>query len=92
MPGRLHDLPRRLDRQRRPVHLGLVLFALASLAAGLGQDAWQLIAPRGAQGLGAAFIATAALALLGGNFAEGAERNKALGAWGRGPGWPRWSG
>ncbi|QKW20261.1 MFS transporter [Kitasatospora sp. NA04385] len=78
LAGRLADTFGR----RRMLRLGLVLFALASLVAGLGHDAWELIAARGAQGLGAAFIATAALALLSGNFAEGAERNRALGAWG----------
>ncbi|MFF4343170.1 MFS transporter [Kitasatospora sp. NPDC001540] len=78
LAGRLADT---LGR-RRMLQTGLVLFAAASLVAGLGRSAWELIAARGAQGLGAAFIATAALALLSGNFAEGAERNRALGAWG----------
>ncbi|MFJ5230597.1 MFS transporter [Kitasatospora sp. NPDC088391] len=78
LSGRLADTIGR----RRMLQVGLVLFALASLVAGIGQNAWMLIASRGAQGLGAAFIATSALSLLTVNFEEGAERNKALGAWG----------
>ena len=58
------------------------LFALASLAGGLAQsDVW-LIAARAVQGLGAALISPAALAIVTTTFAEGAERNKALGVWG----------
>lgn len=78
LTGRLADTFGR----RRMLRTGLVLFALASLGAGLAQNAAMLIGARAAQGLGAAFIATAALSLLTGNFAEGAARNKALGAWG----------
>ncbi|WP_406444925.1 MFS transporter [Streptomyces sp. NBC_01613] len=78
LAGRLADAFGR----RRMLQTGLILFALASLFAGLGQSAAMLIVARGAQGLGAAFIATAALSLLANNFEEGAERNKALGAWG----------
>ncbi|WP_329136817.1 MFS transporter [Streptomyces sp. NBC_01476] len=76
--GRLADTYGR----RRMLQTGLVLFALSSLVAGLSQEAVMLIVARGAQGLGAAFIATSALSLLTSNFAEGAERNKALGVWG----------
>ena len=76
--GRLADTFGR----RRMLRIGLTLFALSSLTAGLSQDAVMLIGSRGAQGLGAAFIATSALSLLTSNFAEGAERNKALGVWG----------
>ncbi|MFG3102880.1 MFS transporter [Streptomyces sp. NPDC048182] len=78
LTGRLADAFGR----RRMLQTGLVLFALASLGAGLGQSAVTLTVARGAQGLGAAFITTAALSLLAAEFAEGAERNKALGAWG----------
>ncbi|MFC5183562.1 MFS transporter [Actinomadura harenae] len=78
LAGRLADTFGR----RRMLRTGLVLFAVASLLAGLAQDATLLIATRGAQGLGAAFIATAALSLLTANFPEGPERNRALGAWG----------
>lgn len=76
--GRLADL---LGR-RRLFMAGLVLFALASLAGGLAQSEWQLIAARAVQGLGAALVSPAALSLVTVMFAEGAERNKALGVWG----------
>ncbi|MFE2069964.1 MFS transporter [Streptomyces sp. NPDC059467] len=78
LTGRLADAFGR----RRMLQTGLLLFSGASLLAGFGQNAPMLIVARGAQGLGAAFIATAALSLLANNFKEGAERNKALGAWG----------
>ena len=61
---------------------GLIVFSLASLAGGLAQsEAWLLVA-RAIQGLGAAIISPAALSILTTTFAEGAERNKALGVWG----------
>jgi EmrB/QacA subfamily drug resistance transporter len=76
--GRLADL---LGRRRVFIG-GLVLFSLASLGGGLAQsDVW-LIAARGVQGLGAAIISPAALSLVTTMFAEGAERNRALGVWG----------
>jgi EmrB/QacA subfamily drug resistance transporter len=76
--GRLADL---LGRRRVFIG-GLVLFSLASLAGGLAQsDVW-LIAARAVQGLGAAIISPAALSLVTTMFAEGAERNRALGVWG----------
>jgi EmrB/QacA subfamily drug resistance transporter len=76
--GRLADL---LGR-RRIFIFGMWLFALASLAGGLAQsDVWLVVA-RAAQGLGAALISPAALAILATTFAEGAERNKALAVWG----------
>ncbi|GGU13277.1 MFS transporter [Streptomyces lateritius] len=78
LAGRLADT---LGR-RRMLQTGLVLFALSSLLAGLAQSSEMLIGARGAQGLAAAFIATAALSLLTNNFEEGPARNKALGAWG----------
>jgi EmrB/QacA subfamily drug resistance transporter len=76
--GRLADL---LGR-RRLFMVGLVVFSLASLLGGLAQsDVW-LIAARAVQGLGAALISPAALSIVTNTFAEGAERNKALGVWG----------
>ncbi|MEA2380387.1 MAG: hypothetical protein QOH72_358 [Solirubrobacteraceae bacterium] len=76
--GRLADLVGR----RRVFIGGLVLFSLASLGGGLAQsDVW-LIAARAVQGLGAAIISPAALSLVTTMFAEGAERNRALGVWG----------
>jgi EmrB/QacA subfamily drug resistance transporter len=76
--GRLADL---LGR-RRMFMIGLVLFSLASLAGGLAQsEAWLIIA-RATQGLGAAIVSPAALSIITTTFAEGAERNRALGIWG----------
>jgi EmrB/QacA subfamily drug resistance transporter len=76
--GRLADL---LGRRRMFMY-GLVLFSLASLLGGFAQsDIWLIIA-RGAQGLGAAIVSPAALSIITNTFAEGAERNKALGVWG----------
>jgi EmrB/QacA subfamily drug resistance transporter len=76
--GRLADLIGR----RRVFIGGLVLFSLASLGGGLAQsDVWLIVA-RGVQGLGAAIISPAALSLVTTMFAEGAERNRALGVWG----------
>jgi EmrB/QacA subfamily drug resistance transporter len=76
--GRLADLIGR----RRMFIAGLIAFSLASLAGGLAQsEAWLLIA-RAVQGMGAAIISPAALSILTTTFAEGAERNKALGVWG----------
>jgi EmrB/QacA subfamily drug resistance transporter len=76
--GRMADL---LGR-RRLFMIGLVLFALASLAGGLAQSESVLIAARAVQGLGAALLSPAALSILTTTFTEGAERNKALGVWG----------
>jgi EmrB/QacA subfamily drug resistance transporter len=76
--GRAADL---LGR-RRVFMAGLVIVALASLAAGFSANQAQLIAARAAQGLGAAIISPSALSIVTTLFRDGAERNKALGAWG----------
>ena len=76
--GRMADL---LGR-RRVFMGGLVLFAFASLAGGLANTDGQLIAARAVQGLGAAILSPAALSIITTTFRDGAERNKALGAWG----------
>ncbi len=76
--GRAADL---LGR-RRVFMAGLLVVAVASLAAGFATNQGQLIAARAAQGLGAAIISPAALSIVTTLFADGAERNKALGAWG----------
>src|SRR4051794_37571282 len=76
--GRAADL---LGR-RRVFMVGLVVVAVASLAAGFAETQAQLIAARAAQGLGAAIISPAALSIVTTMFSDGAERNKALGAWG----------
>jgi EmrB/QacA subfamily drug resistance transporter len=76
--GRAADL---LGR-RRVFMAGLLVVAVASLAAGFAATQGQLIAARAAQGLGAAIISPAALSIVTNLFEDGAERNKALGAWG----------
>ena len=76
--GRLADL---LGR-RRVFMFGLVLFALASLAGGFATSEGWLIGARAVQGLGAAILSPAALSIVTTTFRDGAERNKALGAWG----------
>ena len=76
--GRMADL---LGR-RRMFMLGLVLFSVASFAGGIAQSEGWLIAARAIQGLGAAIVSPAALSIITTTFAEGAERNRALGIWG----------
>jgi EmrB/QacA subfamily drug resistance transporter len=76
--GRAADL---LGR-RRVLVAGLTLFTAASLGAGLSGGLGSLVAFRAAQGLGAALAAPAALSILANTFAEGDERNKALGIFG----------
>jgi EmrB/QacA subfamily drug resistance transporter len=76
--GRLADL---LGRRRMFVG-GLLLFAASSLLAGFAWSAGSLIAFRAVQGLGGALLAPAALSLLMTTFAEGRERNRALGIYG----------
>jgi EmrB/QacA subfamily drug resistance transporter len=76
--GRAADL---LGR-RRVFMAGLALVGIASLAAGFADNQGQLIAARAAQGLGAAIVSPAALSIITTLFQDGAERNKALGAWG----------
>jgi EmrB/QacA subfamily drug resistance transporter len=76
--GRAADL---LGR-RRIMLIGLATFTAASLACALATTDWFLIVMRGVQGLGAAIVLPAALSIVMNIFPEGAERNKALGAWG----------
>ena len=68
--------------RRRMFMLGLVVFSLASFAGGIAQSEGWLIAARAVQGLGAAIVSPAALSIITVTFAEGAERNRALGIWG----------
>jgi EmrB/QacA subfamily drug resistance transporter len=76
--GRAADL---LGR-RRILMTGLGLFTAASLGCALAGSEAFLIAMRALQGLGAAMLIPAALSSVRNMFAEGAERNKALGIWG----------
>ena len=68
--------------RRRVFVVGLVLFALASLAGGVADSRSVLIAARAIQGLGGAVIAPASLSILTTTFAEGPARNRAVGIWG----------
>jgi EmrB/QacA subfamily drug resistance transporter len=76
--GRVSDVIGR----RRVFMGGLVLFAFASLLGGLSSTSGQLIAARALQGVGAAMLSPAALSIVTTTFADGSERNKALGLWG----------
>ena len=76
--GRAADL---LGR-RRVFLTGLSVFTLASLASALAGGGATLFAARAGQGLGAAMLSPAALAIIMAAFTGGGERAKALGAWG----------
>jgi EmrB/QacA subfamily drug resistance transporter len=76
--GRAADLVGR----RRLLMTGLGLFAVASLACGLSTEAWQLTTGRVLQGLAAAVVAPAAMAMVIDIFEEGPQRYKALGMFG----------
>jgi EmrB/QacA subfamily drug resistance transporter len=76
--GRLGDLL----GHRRILLVGLTLFSGASLIAGVARTAELLIGARALQGFGAALVAPTALSILAVTFAEGKERNGALGIFG----------
>src|SRR6476620_402575 len=76
--GRAADL---LGR-RRIFLVGLAVFTVASLLAGLAWSEASLIGARLFQGLGAAIISPAALSMVSTTFRAGRERNIALGVWG----------
>lgn len=75
--GRSADL---LGR-RRMFMVGTALFLVSSLVCGLAWTASLLVAARAVQGVSAAIMAPTALSILLNTFAEGSERNKALGIW-----------
>ena len=76
--GRAGDLYGR----RRLFVVGLAAFAAASLWGGLAWAPWVLVAARLLQGVGGAALVPASLALLAATFAEGEERNRAMGVYG----------
>ena len=76
--GRAADL---LGR-RRIFMFGTIVFTVGSLLCGLAWSEASLIGSRALQGFGAAMLTPAALSILVSMFAEGRERNIALGAWG----------
>jgi EmrB/QacA subfamily drug resistance transporter len=61
--------------------IGTLVFTAASLANGLASSSEMLILFRGVQGLGAALVSPAALSIITTTFAEGPDRQKALGVW-----------
>ncbi|MCF6744622.1 MFS transporter [Blastococcus sp. KM273128] len=75
--GSLADLYGR----RRLYVVGLVLFALASLACGLAPGPGWLIAARGVQGIGGAIMFATTIALINTSY-EGRDRGTAFGVWG----------
>ncbi|MEV6268357.1 MFS transporter [Kribbella sp. NPDC051936] len=75
--GRIADLL----GARRVLALGMVLFATASLASALAPGAATLLAGRSVQGIAAALLSPAALAVLLGQV-SGAGRGRALAIWG----------
>ncbi len=66
--------------RRRVFLIGVVLFALASVACGLAPTVDLLIAGRALQGIGAALLTPGALALIGATFPP-EERGRAFGTW-----------
>jgi EmrB/QacA subfamily drug resistance transporter len=68
--------------RRRVFHAGLLVFSLASLAGGLAQDGWMLLAARLVQGAGAAALAPSSLSLITAGHTEPARRARAMTWWG----------
>jgi EmrB/QacA subfamily drug resistance transporter len=66
--------------RRRIFVLGITVFTVASIACGLSPNALALVASRAVQGVGAALLAPASLAMLGATFEEN-ERSEAIGIW-----------
>src|SRR3954447_10967831 len=64
--------------RRRTFIVGLAVFTVASVGVGTAQSEAWLIAGRALQGVGAAILAPATLALLQTSFAEGPERTRAV--------------
>ena len=76
--GRAADL---LGR-RRVFLAGTALFSLASLLCAFASSRGMMIGARSLQGFGGAILSPASLSIITTSFAEGSERNKALGVWG----------
>ena len=65
--------------QKRVFVIGIVLFTIASLTAGLAPSLLLLVLSRAIQGVGAAITTATALAILAATFPEGRARNRAFG-------------
>jgi EmrB/QacA subfamily drug resistance transporter len=76
--GRAGDLYGR----KRLFMAGLALFGAASIVGGFAWEPWILVCARFMQGVGAAALVPASLSLLTTIFAEGEERNRAIGIYG----------
>ncbi|MFG1810096.1 MFS transporter [Streptomyces sp. NPDC049040] len=66
---------------KRLLLIGLPLFGLASLAGGFAQEPGHLVAARAVQGVGAALLAPASMAVLISTFPSGRQRVRAFGVW-----------
>jgi EmrB/QacA subfamily drug resistance transporter len=66
--------------RRRIFLLGIVVFTAASIGCGLSPDIKTLVLSRAVQGLGAALLTPASLAMLGATF-DANERSRAIGIW-----------
>jgi len=75
--GRLADVFGR----RRVFLIGLGIFTVASLAAGLAGSVGFLIASRAVQGLGAALVTPPTLAIISATFTDKRQRAAAVGTW-----------
>ena len=62
--------------------VGLALFTVASLVGGLSQSGTMLVTMRALQGLGAALVNPAALAIVLSLFPSGPQRSRAIALWG----------
>lgn len=67
---------------RRMLTVGLVLFAIASFAAGIATSPALQLSGRFVQGVGGALVFPATLAIINTTYSEGRERNRALSVWG----------
>ncbi len=76
--GRATDLFGR----RRMFFGGTLLFSVASLLCAIAPTSGALLGARAIQGIGAAILSPATLAIIATSFDEGPPRNRALGAWG----------
>lgn len=68
--------------RKRSFIVGMAGFAIASAIGGIAQTPWELLAARGLQGVFAALLAPASLALLTVTFPGGPERIKAFSVYG----------
>ncbi len=66
--------------RRRIFLLGIAVFTTASITCGLSPNIAALVVSRAVQGIGAALLTPASLAMLGATFDEH-ERNRAIGIW-----------